>query len=309
MSDIPVGSPPVPPGRHAAPGGWYPDPLDQRKERYWDGWQWSRNTRDITSAAGSQPGQSPYGPPQGYPPQPPQAYPPQGYGSQSYPPRNQSPQAGPPPAGPGDYPQAPPQQPYPYPPQQYQPNYPAVVGGRAAATADGVPLASWWWRVLAVVVDSVLVSLIAAIPSFPIYGRLFDQIAVLIREAMQAAQSGQSAPVVPSTGALISTGDQLLLTLITVGVSFVYQLVFLRLRSATPGKLLCRLRVVPVDAGRHPGPLAWSTVVIRVAVWVLPGLYVLFTLFKLLDALFPLWQPKRQAIHDLVARTQVVRLG
>ncbi|RYZ27722.1 MAG: DUF2510 domain-containing protein, partial [Propionibacteriaceae bacterium] len=46
MSDIPVGSPPAPPGRHAAPGGWYPDPLDLARERYWDGWQWSRNTRD-----------------------------------------------------------------------------------------------------------------------------------------------------------------------------------------------------------------------------------------------------------------------
>ena len=46
MSDIPVGSPSAPPGRHAAPGGWYPDPLDVDRERYWDGWQWSRNTRD-----------------------------------------------------------------------------------------------------------------------------------------------------------------------------------------------------------------------------------------------------------------------
>ena len=27
------------------------------------------------------------------------------------------------------------------------------------------------------------------------------------------------------------------------------------------------------------------------------------------DALFPLWQPKRQALHDLAAKTQVVRRG
>src|SRR4028118_1050230 len=49
MSDIPVGSPPVPPGRHAAPGGWYADPVDPARERYWDGWQWSRNTRPSES--------------------------------------------------------------------------------------------------------------------------------------------------------------------------------------------------------------------------------------------------------------------
>src|SRR5215210_4105633 len=50
MSDIPVGSPPVPPGRHAAPGGWYADPVDPARERYWDGWQWSRNTRPREAA-------------------------------------------------------------------------------------------------------------------------------------------------------------------------------------------------------------------------------------------------------------------
>ncbi|WP_198672010.1 DUF2510 domain-containing protein, partial [Desertihabitans aurantiacus] len=46
MSEIPVGSPQPPPGRHAAPGGWYPDPVDQRRERWWDGWQWSRDVRE-----------------------------------------------------------------------------------------------------------------------------------------------------------------------------------------------------------------------------------------------------------------------
>ena len=57
VSDIPIGSPPVPPGRHAAPGGWYPDPVDPAQERYWDGWQWSRNTRPR--AGTQQPGFAP----------------------------------------------------------------------------------------------------------------------------------------------------------------------------------------------------------------------------------------------------------
>lgn len=47
--EIPVGSPPAPPGRHAAPGGWYADPVDETRERYWDGWQWSRQTREATA--------------------------------------------------------------------------------------------------------------------------------------------------------------------------------------------------------------------------------------------------------------------
>src|ERR687893_2334959 len=68
MSDIPVGSPPVPPGRHAAPGGWYADPVDPARERYWDGWQWSRNTRPR-DVAPFPPPVPPGGPPPGYPAQ------------------------------------------------------------------------------------------------------------------------------------------------------------------------------------------------------------------------------------------------
>ena len=85
-------------------------------------------------------------------------------------------------------------------------------------------------------------------------------------------------------------------------------MLFLRWKSATPGKLVCGLRVVPVDHGRYPGPLAWNTIVIRMAVWVLPNLSVYLVIFRLLDALFPLWQPKRQALHDLAAKTQVVKI-
>lgn len=67
MSEIPIGSPPAPPGRHAAPTGWYPDPLDAARERYWDGWQWSSQTREGSgvrpghTAAWRNPGQRPSG--------------------------------------------------------------------------------------------------------------------------------------------------------------------------------------------------------------------------------------------------------
>ncbi|WP_026925697.1 RDD family protein [Granulicoccus phenolivorans] len=57
---IPVGTPPVPPGRHAAPPGWYADPLDARRERYWDSLTWSREVRERTP--GAEPaGESGYG--------------------------------------------------------------------------------------------------------------------------------------------------------------------------------------------------------------------------------------------------------
>ncbi|HEX8507875.1 MAG TPA: RDD family protein [Propionibacteriaceae bacterium] len=360
MTDIPVGSPPAPPGRHAAPGGWYPDPLDQGKERYWDGWQWSRNTRAVEAAAGTgQPqaggyqqgaaaqesghgrdsthtptpqglyGQGQY--PQGQYPQGqyPQGQYPQGQYPQGQYPQGQYPQGSYAQGQPsqGQYPQGPynqdpnQQQPYqqgPYqqgPWQQGQP-YPVAgqaaygspaPGSKAAYTADGVPLAGWWWRVLATFVDWAIVSVIAALPSVGIYTRLYEQLALVFREAARAAQSGQPAPVTPSPLDLMSRSDQLALTTISVIVALLYHVLFLRWKAATPGKLLCGLRVVPVDVGHHRAPLDWRTVLIRAAVWVLPNVSQWLLLFKLADVLFPLWQPKRQALHDMAAKTQVVK--
>jgi uncharacterized RDD family membrane protein YckC len=40
---------------------------------------------------------------------------------------------------------------------------------------------------------------------------------------------------------------------------------------------------------------------------VVPVAGVIFGLYPLLDKLWPLWDEKRQALHDKVARTNVVR--
>ena len=298
MSDIPVGSPPVPPGRHAAPSGWYADPTNQGQERYWDGWQWSRNTRAREGGA------PPVGTPAGYPPQQPAGapagYPPQqGYGQQ----------------GQQGYPQQGyPQQGYPqqgYPQQGYAPGYPQQgAGGRpgqAVATADGVPLAGWWWRVLAAVLDNVFLGIVTTLVSFPLWRPVVQRFQAAFAEIVEAAQQGQPAPPVLTAQDIITRQEQFYLALIGVAIGLAYHVLFLRLRSATPGKMICGLRVVPVDQGRSREVLSWRTVLLRALVWVGPGLYTLLVLVRLLDVLFPLWQPKRQALHDLVARTQVTK--
>jgi uncharacterized RDD family membrane protein YckC len=298
VSDIPIGTPPSPPGRHAAPGGWYPDPIDVAQERYWDGWQWSRNTRPREGAApqpsvGPSFGGSPYGGQQGpsqgsYPGQPSQERP---YPSQqSY--QGQQPYVG--------------QQPYGGPVQQ---TAPAALGGRPQAvfTADGVRLSGWWWRVLAAWLDSIFISVLVAIPAFPIYRRMYGSIAAYLNEVFSAAQSGQAPPAQPAVTSFLSSTDQAALLAIQIGVALVYNIAFLRWKSATPGKLICALRVVPVDEGRSAGPLSWNAIVIRTLIWVLPGVSTFLIFFRVIDGLFPLWQPKRQALHDLAAHTQVIR--
>jgi len=328
VSDIPIGTPPSPPGRHAAPGGWYPDPINAAQERYWDGWQWSRNTRPREGAAPPSSVGQPFGG---------GLYGGQTYGGSTYGDGGQhnggqhnggQPNGGQPNGGqPQDGRQGPSgyagQQPFPgqqsFPGQQpyvAQPygdparqTAPAALGGRPQAvfTADGVRLSGWWWRVLAAWLDSIFIAVLVAIPAFPIYRRLYESIAAYFNEVLSATRSGQAPPAQPAVTSFLSSTDQVALLAIQIGVALVYNIAFLRWKSATPGKLICALRVVPVDEGRSPGPLSWNAVVIRTLVWVLPGVSTFLIFFRVIDGLFPLWQPKRQALHDLAARTQVIR--
>ena len=267
MTDIPIGSPPVPPGRHAAPSGWYPDPVDRRNERYWDGWQWGRDTRPAASSPGG-------GPRPPYPPT-----------SQSYPPRSQ------PDGGTTGY---------------GGPTGAGAATTRASTTVDGVPLAVWGWRVLAAFIDYVFVSFLTAIPAAPLLRQVMLRMTDIFRRTVEAAQTGQAPPAVTAAD-LMTTSEQLTYAGIAFAVGFAYHLLFLRFVHATPGKLIVGLRVVEAGRGRFSGPLGWRSAVVRAAAWTVPQLWTCLLLFLLVDCLFPLWQRNRQALHDLAARTQVIR--
>jgi uncharacterized RDD family membrane protein YckC len=178
---------------------------------------------------------------------------------------------------------------------------------QATMTADGVPLASWWWRVLAVLIDNLITTAIVTVITYPVWRSLYATLVSYFDAVMDAQRSGGPPPTLNAAD-LISGSSQLILTSVTLAVGMLYHVGFLRWKSATPGKLLCGLRVVPVDRGRDPGPLAWSSVCIRAGVWVLPAINSFLSLITLVDVLFPLWHPKRQALHDMAAKTQVVRL-
>jgi uncharacterized RDD family membrane protein YckC len=55
--------------------------------------------------------------------------------------------------------------------------------------------------------------------------------------------------------------------------------------------------------------LPWNSILIRSAIWVLPSINSFLSLITVVDVLFPLWHPKRQALHDMAAKTQVIRPG
>jgi len=275
VSEIPVGSPPVPPGRHAAPSGWYADPVNRANERYWDGWQWSRTTRPNESAA------------------PPRV---QARGDQT-----------PYPAQPN--PQSPQQNPYGQVPYGQQAAYPAPYAGKPVPTTeDGVPLAGWWWRALAIVIDAVIVGVSTSLLLLPIYLRLASTLGDYFRATVEAAQQGQPMPPQPDMTTLLSGNDQLILLLVSLAVHTAYITLFVRWRSATPGKLVVGLRVVPVDRGRSTERLGWSTSLVRALIWTIPNVQAVLLVIRIVDVLMPLWNPKRQALHDVAAKTQVVKI-
>lgn len=252
MSEIPIGSPPAPPGRHAAPQGWYPDPVGPSRERYWDGWSWTQNTRET-------------------------AAPPSGPGYQG-----QQPYAG----GPG----------------------PGSGAPEAPRTADGVQLAGWWWRFLAGILDLILVGIVSSLAAFPLYLKTVPVITDYFAEGMAAAERGETIPPLQPTD-LMSTTDQAWIALISAVVGLLYFALFWRFKSATPAQLLCGLRVRPFGQGANTDRLDWSPVLIRAALWSIPfTVGSLLLIFGLLNGLSPLWNQNKQAIHDLAAKTQLVKI-
>ena len=184
--------------------------------------------------------------------------------------------------------------------------YSGVYGGQPT-TPDGVPLAGWWWRVLALVIDSLLIGIVAGILAFPWARDVFDSYRDWFDEAMNADSSSTG------TGQLQSdiAGPLAIITLINVALGFIYNVGFLMWKQATPGKLLLGMRVRLRD---RPGPMPIGTVLLRwgsqygVAILgLLPVAGCLTFVYTLLDYLWPLWDDKSQAIHDKVAKTNVVR--
>ena len=194
-------------------------------------------------------------------------------------------------------------------PYGQQTPYPAAYTAKPVPTTDdGVPLAGWWWRALAIVIDALIVGVSTTLLLLPIYLRLATALGDYFRATMEAAQQGQAMPPQPDLTALLSANDQLILLLVSLGVHTLYITLFLRWRSATPGKLVVGLRVVPVDRGRSTEKLGWSTAVVRALIWTIPNVQALLLIIRIVDALMPLWNPKRQALHDVAAKTQVVKI-
>jgi uncharacterized RDD family membrane protein YckC len=152
----------------------------------------------------------------------------------------------------------------------------------------GRPLATWGSRVGASLLDAIIVGVPAML-------------------LVLALGFFGGTRVDPATGELSSEGAGALLgaMLIVLGAGILYRVLLEGgQRGQTVGKMALNIRVCDVSTGGSIGYgrafLRWLVASILWAVLYIPGI---------VDVLFPLWDPKRQTIHDKAARSVVVVAG
>lgn len=268
---------------HPQPG-WYDDPGGSSQERYWEGTRWTKNLRDrpapIPGVGKSTEGTI----------RVPQSASPMSRGGDA----NLT-QRGtmPPPQGPGA-PYTPGAVPGRYPPQ------PQGAYKMVRTTADGVPLASFWSRVAATIVDTILMSLIGGLIGWPYLVRAWNAYTQIFDWML--ANPGQTVDFTDYDYATPASMVQFAI----LGVSFVVQVLMVRFFGGTIGQLLMGLRVVPSEKGLTPR-VSWNTSLMRSAIWVAIMAASQAVLFPaVISYLRPLWHPRLKTWHDSLAHTQVI---
>jgi uncharacterized RDD family membrane protein YckC len=181
-----------------------------------------------------------------------------------------------------------------------------------ATTPDGVPLAGWWHRAGAYLLDSIIVGIIAAAFAMPWIRDAFHIYTDWFDELLRTTEAGTTSTVDTAQLQRDLARPLAFILGIQLVVSFCYHVGFLMWKQATPGKLMVGLRV---RLRETPGRMPLGTVTLRwlgqfgVGVFgLIPFVGSLTGIYTLLDVLWPLWDDKKQAVHDKVAKTNVVRV-
>lgn len=189
-------------------------------------------------------------------------------------------------------------------PEPYLPHTdftPTFAGPR---TADGVPLAGWWTRLVALVIDSILLGLVTAVVAIPFYDALMTGFEAWFADAMRAVQVGGQMPdyLDPRYGLMGPCWSVLILSM---AVSFVYSAGLQMWKGGTLGMQALGLRVVPTGRGLAHHGLPLGAALVRNLAYQVLGLV---PFVELINGLVPLANPRRQTLHDMAARTQVVKV-
>ena len=173
----------------------------------------------------------------------------------------------------------------------------------AATTDDGAVLASWWARAGARLLDLVITTALSWLVAFPQARVATASFADQFATAMRAAEAGDPAPAFVYDAEMLRALG--VISLVSLGVTLAYEMAFLLWRAATPGKLALGLRVRRLAADQK----LTADVVLRrwLGFEAASSLPYIGTAYLFVDVVWPVRDPRRQALHDKLAGTVVVR--
>jgi uncharacterized RDD family membrane protein YckC len=192
-------------------------------------------------------------------------------------------------------------------PRDGTPGYPAPSYGTAGRPARDPALAEWWQRLLARLVDDVILIILTSpvwiaglLPLFRRIQRLASQYPDLSQPAAaQAFNDSVNQQMAGMVGTFLLIGAG-------IGViSFGYDWLQHGLWGQTIGKRVMGTKVVTADIR---SPISGQAACGRAAVYALvPVVPSVGGLFALINESWLLWDPRRQCLHDKAAGTVVVK--
>ena len=164
----------------------------------------------------------------------------------------------------------------------------------AAVTTVGqaTTYAEWWQRAVAYIVDGIIV----AVPAWIIMA--IASVGFLRNSTVTTDQFGR--PHIDSSavaGLLVGFG-------IIILIGILYRVIMEGgPRGQTVGKMAMKIAVKDAETG---GPIGYGRAFAR---WVVASiLWIAFYLPGIIDLLFPLWDAKKQTLHDKAVRSVVVQV-
>lgn len=158
------------------------------------------------------------------------------------------------------------------------------VNPMGSAPTSGMPvMASFFERLLAVIIDGVIIM-------------IFSFIIGLVLGLLLIPFSGTSLEFTKFSG---NSSTSTLSNWLSIAISFIYAGYFLTKKGATPGKQAMKIRVVKVEGFRN---ITWLEAFLREVLGkVLSGLVIL------LGYIWYFFDDKKQTWHDKIAGTYVVK--
>jgi uncharacterized RDD family membrane protein YckC len=150
---------------------------------------------------------------------------------------------------------------------------------------DGAVLAEWWRRLVARLVDGLIIVVVVAIAWIPWYGDLLAQL-----DAMNGDPTATLG----------------IMALLSGVISLVYDVGLLAWKQATLGKMLLGIVVRRATDPRLTVGDAFKRQILTAVGTLISLLSNGGSYLSLIDSAWLLWDPKRQTLHDKIAGTVVV---